>query len=587
MSHYLDTLTIKNFKSCKHIEVKLSEFTPIIGYNNAGKSNILSAVEWLFKKKVLALDDYHDADMEICVEGKIVGVSDDILDGLAQEHRDKISPFIQDGIVEIKRTQIVNGSKAADVKLQIKNPANGQYRAPPTGIDNAIKGLFPEPIRVGAMENSAEDASKSKASSTIGKLLSELCESVQKSNSTRISKHLNAVSRRMEADGNKRIPELSDIDTSINEKIADFFPGINLKLHFPTPSFEDLFKSGTVKVYEDGMAGIARECSSYGHGTQRSIQMALIRHLADIKKNEQSSTTTLLLIDEPELYLHPFAIEQIREALNTLSGNGYQIIFTTHSSQMITEETAPHTILIRKNNIKGTYRRTTMAEAVARTIEDGPAQASHLFSLTQSSQVLFSNNVILTEGKTELRLLPFIFQKIQNRTLGQAQIAMIETGSVNNISKTLKILKAMDIPARAIVDLDYAFRGAIINGIINDDDQNIAELKKILQLMHDNQECKVGHNGLPTKGGVCTAAEAFEIMASKPEAHAHIQALAAILREHNIWLWQKGAIEAHLGLESKDEDTWSQFKVKASRSPLEEICPDHAGIHALIQWVSA
>lgn len=51
MSHYLDTLTIKNFKSCKHIEVKLSEFTPIIGYNNAGKSNILSAVEWLFKKK--------------------------------------------------------------------------------------------------------------------------------------------------------------------------------------------------------------------------------------------------------------------------------------------------------------------------------------------------------------------------------------------------------------------------------------------------------------------------------------------------------------------------------------------------------
>ena len=71
MSHYLDVLIINNFKSCKSIEVKLSEFTPIIGYNNAGKSNILSAVEWLFKKKLLSLDDYHDVNMEICVEGKI------------------------------------------------------------------------------------------------------------------------------------------------------------------------------------------------------------------------------------------------------------------------------------------------------------------------------------------------------------------------------------------------------------------------------------------------------------------------------------------------------------------------------------
>ncbi|MGC6761680.1 AAA family ATPase, partial [Escherichia coli] len=88
---------------------------------------------------------------------------------------------------------------------------------------------------------------------------------------------------------------------------------------------------------------------SYGHGTQRSIQMSLIRHLADITNGDDIKTTTLLLIDEPELYLHPFAIEQIRESLKTLSHHGYQIIFSTHSSQMITSDLAKDTVLIRKN----------------------------------------------------------------------------------------------------------------------------------------------------------------------------------------------------------------------------------------------
>ena len=138
----------------------------------------------------------------------------------------------------------------------------------------------------------------------------------------------------MEADGSRRLSELDRIDESINEKIDDLFPGMSLKLHFDVPSFEDIFKAGTVKVIERDEE--ARDFTAYGHGAQRSIQMALIRHLADIKQDSDCSTTTLLLIDEPELYLHPFAIEQVRESLHALSLHGYQIVFSTHSAQMIT-----------------------------------------------------------------------------------------------------------------------------------------------------------------------------------------------------------------------------------------------------------
>ena len=63
-----------------------------------------------------------------------------------------------------------------------------------------------------------------------------------------------------------------------------------------------------------------RDVSALGHGAQRSIQMALVRHLADIKRDSgEQASNTILLIDEPELYLHPQAIEVLRDALKTLS----------------------------------------------------------------------------------------------------------------------------------------------------------------------------------------------------------------------------------------------------------------------------
>src|SRR5690554_8028822 len=135
------------------------------------------------------------------------------------------------------------------------------------------------------------------------------------------------------------------------------------KLHFVTPNIAELIKAGTLKVFEG--AGNGRDFSSYGHGAQRSIQMALVQYLAEIKRsNNSSASTTLLLIDEPELYLHPFAIEQVREALVALSLSGYQVLISTHSAQMITPELAEHALLIRKSDVLGTHSRLRLADAI-------------------------------------------------------------------------------------------------------------------------------------------------------------------------------------------------------------------------------
>jgi len=43
--HALSDLAIRNYRSCRVTDLQLHAFTPIVGYNNAGKSNILNAIE--------------------------------------------------------------------------------------------------------------------------------------------------------------------------------------------------------------------------------------------------------------------------------------------------------------------------------------------------------------------------------------------------------------------------------------------------------------------------------------------------------------------------------------------------------------
>ena len=150
---------------------------------------------------------------------------------------------------------------------------------------------------------------------------------------------------------------MTDFDTQVNDKLDAFFPDINVKVHVPTPDVKEVFTKGTIKVYEN-QNGVGSDVSSLGHGAQRSIQMTLIRHLADLKiASQETSTTTLLLIDEPELYLHPQAVEILRNSLKVLSNQGYQIVFSTHSPFMVTQKDIGNTLLIRKNSTLGTHKR--------------------------------------------------------------------------------------------------------------------------------------------------------------------------------------------------------------------------------------
>jgi putative ATP-dependent endonuclease of OLD family len=588
MGHLISKIHIVNFKSIKNQEFDLSNFTPLVGYNNAGKSNILEAIKWILRKSSLKIESFNDSTQPITMIGEIEGITTDILDNIDHTHRTRIEPFLANETLTVKRIQASPSQSAAQIKLQVLDPTDGiTWKDNPTGIDNAIKDLFPEPIHIGAMENSEDDISKSSTSSTIGKLLSEIIGPIELQYGQQVSGALNGLKEILDAEGIHRAPELETFDQEINNKLDSFFPDIKVKIHIPTPELKEVFKKGTIKVYEN-LLPTPKDVGLLGHGAQRSIQMTLIRHLADLKlASQQNRTTTLLLIDEPELYLHPQAIEILRNSLNVLSNQGYQVIFSTHSPFMITQRDVGNTVLVRKNNTQGTYKRTTLKTAIPIVEQQAPHQLTLLYSLSNSSNILFSEKVILAEGKTENKLLPIIIEKITGKTVLHHKAALVKLDGSGNTKKSMQVLTTMDLPTKAIVDLDFALKNGIKEGYLQASDTDIAACLSEVTNLSSANNISIGTDGWPTKNnGSVSAADGFSILAQSSNTKQNIINICTKMQAHNIWVWKNGTIEEHLNLSGKSEAIWAAFNNQLEQSDLQTMLPtEHQEIENCITWI--
>ncbi len=135
------------------------------------------------------------------------------------------------------------------------------------------------------MSDAVEDSTKCKNTTTIGKILSAIVSEIKQEHEEKFSKNISEIGKYLSHNGENRLESLNKIDSGVNKKVNQFFPDVSVKLHFPTPTLDEIFKSGTLKVFESREdEPVMRDISRFGHGTQRSIQMALIQYLAEIKK---------------------------------------------------------------------------------------------------------------------------------------------------------------------------------------------------------------------------------------------------------------------------------------------------------------
>lgn len=579
----LSEITISNLRSIQRQTFPLSNFTALIGYNNAGKTNILMGIRWLLSLFSLDISYFDNPNAPVEVIGVFEGITDNVLRRLGDDKAEVVKPFLCNGMLRVKKIQRIPGGTPESIEFWAFMPSpnrrhNGhrEWVRASDEFNQAFSRMFPESIAIWDFEGNQ----------AFTKLLHEIFKPLERRFGSELEEMLSKFNDLLAPGSEKQAAEIQSFDRDVNEKLKPLFPSVHVELNIPIPTLETFLKAACLKVIDED-DGFERDISRMGAGSQRAIQMALIRYLAEVKKhhNNHYLSRTLLLIDSPELYLHPQAVELIRVALKNLSNEGYQVVFATHSAQMVTSEDVSTSLLIRKNKQRGTFMRKRMEDAVRQVVQDAPSQLQMLFSLSNSNELLFAEYVLLTEGKTEWRVLPALFERITGQSFALIKCALVRQGGVSNTRKSMQVLTAMDMPVRAIVDLDYAFTTATRDGFLQEDDPDIKTCHNLFRELAFHHHLRLV-NGLPVnKHSNISASKVYAMMAAMPEAEHAIRNIHDKLCKQGIWVWTRGAIEEHLGLEGKNEGVWRNFIERSKSQNFVQSLPDYDSIIALCQWI--
>jgi putative ATP-dependent endonuclease of OLD family len=156
----------------------------------------------------------------------------------------------------------------------------------------------------------------------------------------------------------------------------------------------------------------------------------------------------LIIIDEPELHLHPRWQLLLLDLFKELSINTHnQFIITTHSPVFINTTTVSNLIRI--------FRTDKESKHIALKTTSNVKDLLHLINSTNNEKVFFADLLILVEGVTD----NLVFQKIVNLMTHAHNILsvveVVEIKGKGNIKKFRKYLQDLKIPYAFIADLDY------------------------------------------------------------------------------------------------------------------------------------
>ncbi|MFC6674082.1 ATP-dependent nuclease [Marinobacterium aestuariivivens] len=588
--HRVSCIHIENFRACRKVTLPLDSYTPLVGQNNAGKSTILEAIRWVLKPSALKQTDFKSPNEPVVVAACVDGIDADVLGLIPHErHRQAIEPYCREGRLWIRVTSTGTSAKSTTQEVwQVEEcPQEGvpeYWRTYPSGLPQAVTALLPEPLHVLAMHDIGEDLGKAKSGTTIKGLLDEIMKPLLAAHDE-LTTALDTIRSVLTTDGDQRSEHLKQFDSSATGALEHFFPGLALDLDLQVVDVKEFFKAGDLHV-TDTVSGDRRRFDQMGTGAQRAIQMALIRYLADVRRAEDDLLSRrLLLIDEPELYLHPQGVRRLREALNTLSTSGFQVVLSTHSPLMLNRDNAANTVIVGNTADDGVTARKPLRQAVHEAIEGAESQSQTLFELGNLVDIYFADRVVLCEGKTDRRLLPLAYERLYQRSPDLDHITFVSVGGCNNFAKALSVLRAMDIRACAIADLDFAYNHARRAELLERDGGDLIAAKAVLNRLQQEHGFTLGGNGLPQKCSQWMASDIWACFAADEEGGSIAQSSHEALKHSHVWAWPQGCIEQVTGADDKGEDAIIEQEQKLRTMTVSEIETQMPVFKECFDWI--
>jgi putative ATP-dependent endonuclease of OLD family len=451
-------ITINNFRSINGENIKLSldgsDIIFVFGQNNAGKSSLLSAYEYLItpKQKALLSDflGFKENNPIVILATFAKDEGDDAI--FAQKGFNKWVDA--EGKIKFRKTWL---NTIEEGKKETKDPATDEY------VDNGFGGLethftkqAPTPVRIPALPTYSDLTKFIKEiiqKKVIKTLKEDEAEAYQK-----VVSEIDALQKKILS---RDI--IGETSSQANTNFQKIFPDLTLEISQIEGSQFDfstsLEKDFSVVIKDTKFPDAKQDFSNHGHGV---IRQTLFNFLGVVKNelptNPAESNNRkdfLILFEEPEIYLHPKAINLLRKVLYELCTNSsFQIICASHSPTLI-DISKPHTSLARMvRNVDGkTYLYQVGENLFQSTSEQkNMVQMINRFDPNICSS-FFADEVILVEGDTET----IVVREILASKYPTRDIFVTNTGSKNNIPFFQKIFTHFNIKQHIIHDSDTRF----------------------------------------------------------------------------------------------------------------------------------
>ena len=330
----------------------------------------------------------------------------------------------------------------------------------PGGFSSNVASKLPRYLFIPAQDKMEELSN----GGVLHKTLNELFEDVRNAstNYQEAQRHLNLLAQ--ELDPTNTASDFYLLMQNLNTVLQGVFPDseIHAKADLSNPD-----KSIKATFDIQMKSNILTPITHQGTGTVRAAVFGLLRYRKIWEAHKDPSQRRQLIIgfEEPEIYLHPNAAEQMRRTIYDLAGDESQIICTTHSTFMIDMSKDKYQILNRFfATDTGTECNPFNISEVFKALEaDDKQYVKMLIKFDDHmSRIFFAKKVIIVEGDTEAIVLKetisLIPSEIQKKILSDIQV--VKARGKAAIISLVKYFNAIGINYFVIHDRDQGVAGA-------------------------------------------------------------------------------------------------------------------------------
>lgn len=298
----------------------------------------------------------------------------------------------------------------------------------------------------------------------------EVNNNLQAKNLLKIAKvDINSLSKAFD-EGNEQ--ELEDLGTQCVDIVSKKFKTIfkqtdvdfKIKIRFGSGN-KDL--SFFTQDKTSGTRTISLSKRSDGFKWYLSLYLTLYDYLDTANSNQKY----IILLDEPNLYLHPGAQKNLLYNVFYKEFKDTQIIYTTHSPYMIDADNSYSIRIVEKNNQTMIYNSSTEYAQNNKSIKDVDTTTPLLtaLELNISNSLIFDENDILVtvEGIQDIYILKAMIKKT-NMSDMYKNVKFIPGMSANKIPYLYSYLCGMGYNVYALFDNDKPGNDAILEIISGD-----------------------------------------------------------------------------------------------------------------------